>query len=193
VWRGRQREGRDVLVAFKSMRYSLDTDALFRYDVPGIARFVYFGDAGRGEVAIAEELPDGMSLAEVGHLDEQSTIQLGIDMCATALAWAERREHHHIGLRPEYYLHCEWAIRGHTPRTECLLGRDYGYFEAPAESFGLYKPDDLGFLVARLMWIAPLGDATTRTSGPIDDAGGPDLRALAAFSTRCCASIGASA
>ena len=178
-WRGRRAEGRDVVIAFKDIPYAAtqaETDELFRYDVPGIAKLVFLGYPDRGpspknadelrkltarniwpEIALAEELPPGTSLAQATALSERETIGFGIAMCEMAIAWGERRELLTIGIRPEtVYIDGAPGSRcftGATPRVEVVRGDEFESFSAPATSVATYTADDIGFLTARLMWI----------------------------------------
>lgn len=173
-WRGRQRGGRDVLVVFRDMRIHPKLEELLRYEVPGLAKLAFFGHPDVGdEVAIAEEEPDGDTLAHVGTLSEFETIQLGIDLCELALAWAARRDELTIGLRPEtvYLAGVAGARRfsGATPRTELLRSGETDPFEAPTQGYSSYTADDIGFLVARILWIALLGEDPYKFAGHLND------------------------
>lgn len=170
LWRGHHRDGGEVVIAFKSMAYREDTDALVRYDVPGIAKLAFFGipDGAPGDVALAEAHPGGITLAGAPALDERQTIALGIDMCATAVAWGERREFLTSGIRPETVYVRDGRYTGTTPRTELLLGRESDHFEAPADGGLSYTADDVGFLIARVMWFAHLREDAYRMPGAMN-------------------------
>jgi hypothetical protein len=169
-WRGRTRDGREVVAAIKSHRNVAGLEALFSYDVPGIAPLVFVGrvDAvARDEedddepvesddAAVVEERPRGVPLAHAPAFDERATIQLGVDLCAMAIAWSERREDLTSGIRPETVYVEEQRFTGATPRVELFQGQHANHFEAPAAGIGSYTADDVGFVVARILWIALL-------------------------------------
>jgi hypothetical protein len=191
LWRGTQRGGRDVVIAFKAIGYAkarAETDALFRYDVPGLAKLAFLGYPDGGpdptaeelrelnrrnvwpEVALAEERPDGVTLAAASALDERAAIRLGIDLCEVAIAWSERCEQLTTGLRPEtVYVHDDSRrYTGATPRVELLLGREADPFEAPAAGGLSYTADDLGFQAGRLIWFALLREDPYRFPGAMN-------------------------
>lgn len=155
-WRGHTREGRAVVAALKPHRNLAELQALLAYDVPGIAPLVFIGPAEDGDVAVVEEQPAGGTLAHAPASSVPATIGLGIDLCAMAMAWAERREDLTSGIRPEtVYLDGD-RFTGATPRVELFQGRHSDHFEAPADGIGSYTADDLGFVIARILWIALL-------------------------------------
>jgi hypothetical protein len=174
-WHGRTREGREVVAAIKAHRDVAGLEALFSYDVPGIAPLVFVGrvdveddddddeadddddvPAPIPEVAVVEARPRGVSIAHAPAFDERATIRLGVDLCAMAIAWSERRDDLTSGIRPETVYVEDQRFTGATPRVELFQGRHSDHFEAPATGLGSYTADDVGFVIARILWIALL-------------------------------------
>src|SRR5687767_10620480 len=166
-WHGRTREGREVVAAIKAHRDVAGLEGLFGYDVPGIAPLVFLGrvdardddddvvPAPIPEVAVVEARPRGTSIAHAAAFDERATIQLGVDLCAMAIAWSERADLT-SGIRPETVYVEGQRFAGVTPRIELFQGRQSDHFEAPASGLGSYTADDVGFVIARILWIALL-------------------------------------
>ena len=165
LWRGQAADGREVLVAIRTMKYTQERDDLWRYEVPGLARVAYFGVCEPGEVALAEERPAGVQLSTL-RVSERDAIAIGIALCTTTIAWSERREDLHIGIRPETVWVEGGRFTGATPRTECLI-RESDQFEPPS-GIGTCTADDVGFLIARTLWIAIHGEDPYRFAGSLN-------------------------
>ena len=180
LWRGEQLRPvrRSVLIAFTSLHYSDDLDALLRYDAAGIAPLLFIGSPDgyrrskqkttRGwEIAVIEARPAGEMLNDVGLLTAGEVVRLGLSMCDTIVAWAERATITR-GLCPAtVYVAGDQGQRrftGATPRSFLVLGSEgmntdfpNHAYDAPSDNAALDATlDDAAFTVAMILWFALL-------------------------------------
>lgn len=183
-WRARLRDGGEAIAVRRSnLTPSAGLEHMLRYEVPGIARLEFLGYADGDvpptarqiqdnrvpELWLVEARPPGARISDLPPLDTPTTVRLGIDLCTTTLAWAERCELLTPGIRPETVYLDDGRFTGATPRIEVFLGRDSEHFSAPADSGLAYTVADVGFLVARVLWFAHLRVDPYRFPGALDE------------------------